>query len=105
VSPEQVLPVSEERWIAQLGMDLGEALEDHRMPLEQERERMNRLCKLILAETDPETFDQLTQELDELAGSKSQATPFRATEPAGRGLRASSASGQRLQPAQITLIL
>jgi hypothetical protein len=36
------------------------------MPLEQERERMNRLCQLILAETDPETFDQLTQELDEL---------------------------------------
>jgi hypothetical protein len=41
-------------------------MKDHRMPLEQERERMNRLCKLILAEKDPETFDQLTRELDEL---------------------------------------
>lgn len=36
------------------------------MPLEQERERVNRLCKLILAETDSETFEQLTRELDEL---------------------------------------
>lgn len=41
-------------------------MEDHRMSFEQERERMNRLCKLILAEKDPETFAQLTRELDEL---------------------------------------
>jgi hypothetical protein len=36
------------------------------MSLEQEREGMNRLCKLILAEKDPETFAQLNRELDEL---------------------------------------
>ena len=47
-------------------MDLESHWRATRCPLEQERERMNRLCQLILAETDPETFDQLTQELDEL---------------------------------------
>jgi hypothetical protein len=50
---------------SQLGIDR-ERIEDHQMPLEQERERGNRLCKHILAETGPETFEQLTRDLDEL---------------------------------------
>ena len=36
------------------------------MSLEPERDTMNRLCRLILAEKDPQTFAQLTRELDEL---------------------------------------
>lgn len=64
MSPEQTFPLRR-NLDNQLGIDR-ERMEDHRMPLEQERERVNRLCKLILAETDPETFEQLTRELDEL---------------------------------------